>query len=124
MTAPTALFIAIVVLAGEGGEIAVTHAMKQVGEVQHFDPRSLFRILSRAFRLGWMWVGIALMAVAFFSLLALLSWADVSLVVPATASGYIVGTMGAKIFLGERVSGSRWGGVLLVSLGVALVCAG
>lgn len=124
MTARSALFIAVVVLAGTGGELALTHTMKQVGEVRQFDLRNLLRVLGRAFRLGWMWFGIGLMTVAFFSLLALLSWADVSLVVPATALSYLVGTLGAKFLLGEQVNGVRWAGVLLVCGGVALVCAG
>ncbi len=124
MTARTALCIAIVVLAGEGGNIAVTHAMKRLGEVKDFSIRGVLDALGRAFGQGWTWAGIALMAVAFFALLAVLSWADVSFVVPATASSYVVGALGAKFLLGERVSGVRWAGVVLVCIGVALVCAG
>jgi drug/metabolite transporter (DMT)-like permease len=70
-----------------------------------------------------MWLGTALAALAFFSLLALLSWAKVSFVVPATAANYIVGALGAKFLLKERVGKARWGGMLLVAAGVALVCA-
>src|SRR5262249_40658830 len=81
-TMRVALFIAIVVLGGTGGDISVSHAMKQIGEVHPLTPAVIARVLSRAFRMGWMWLGIALMAVGFFSLLALLSWADVSVVVP------------------------------------------
>lgn len=120
----TAFFLAIVVLAGTGGEIAATHAMKRIGEVRQFSPRAIAGVLGRAFRQPWMWIGIALMALAFFSLLALLSWEAVSFVVPATALSYAVGALGAKFLLGEKVSGARWAGVALVCLGVALVWAG
>lgn len=120
----TTFFIAVVVLAGTGGEIAATHAMKRIGEVKNFAPRAVLRVLGRAFRQGWMWFGIGLMALAFFSLLALLSWEDVSFVVPATALSYVVGVLGGKVLLGERVSSERWAGVLLVCVGVALVCVG
>jgi drug/metabolite transporter (DMT)-like permease len=119
----TFLFLAIVVLSGTGGDIAVTHAMKRIGEVKRFSPRALLRLLWRVLQSGWIWLGIALMTVAFFSLLALLSWADVSFVVPATAANYIVGAVGAKFLLKERVSRTRWAGLLLVAAGVALVCA-
>src|SRR5262245_40181530 len=85
VTMRVVLFIAIVVLAGTGGDLAVSYAMKQIGDVHPLTPLTIFRSLSRAFRMGWLWIGIALMATGFFSLLALLSWADVSLVVPATA---------------------------------------
>lgn len=119
-----ALFLAFVIFSGTGGEICVTHAMKRVGEVDNFAPRTLLRVLRRAFRVGWMWLGIALMALAFYAFLALLSWAPVSFVIPASALSYGVGALGAKFLLGERVSGTRWAGVLLVCLGVALAWAG
>ena len=101
----------------------MTHGMKQIGEVKDFAPRAVLGVFGRAFRMGWLWLGITLMTLAFLSLLALLSWANVSFVVPATALNYVVGTLGAKILLGERVGRTRWAGVLLVSLGVAIVCA-
>jgi drug/metabolite transporter (DMT)-like permease len=116
-----ALFIAIVVLVGTSGDIAVSHAMKQIGAVHPLTPAVIFRALGRAFRMGWIWIGIALMAVGFFSLLALLSWADVSVVVPATALSYVTGAFGAKFLLHEDVAPVRWAGVLLVCLGVALI---
>jgi drug/metabolite transporter (DMT)-like permease len=123
MTLRTALFIGIIVLTSQGGDIALSFAMKKIGEVKNFGPRSLLKTLRRAFQIGWMWVGIGLMAIAFFSLLALLSWANVSLVVPATASSYLVGALGAQFLLGERLNKVRWAGVVIVCIGVALVCA-
>jgi len=119
-----ALFIAIVVLAGTGGEIAVSHVMKRIGEVHSFHLAVVLKALGRAFRMGWMWLGIALMTAGFFSLLALLSWEDVSFVVPVTACSYIVGALGSRFLLGEHVSAARWAGVLLVCFGVALVWIG
>jgi drug/metabolite transporter (DMT)-like permease len=119
----TFMFLAIVVFSGTGGEIAVTHAMKQIGEVKNFSPRALLGVLWRALKSRWMWLGIVLMTVAFFSLLALLTWAEVSFVVPATAANYVVGAVGARFLLKERVSQARWAGLLLVAAGVALVCA-
>jgi len=120
----TALFVAIVIFASTGGEIAVTHAMKQHGEVHDFAPRAILGVIGRAFRQGWMWFGFLLMVVSFFALLALLSWENVSFVIPATALSYAVGALGAKFLLGEQVNRVRWAGVLLVCLGVALVWAG
>src|SRR5262245_22351007 len=115
------LFIAIVVLGGTAGDISVSHAMKQIGDIETLRPRTICQALGRAFRMGWMWLGIAMMAVAFFSLLALLSWADVSIVVPATALSYVAAAFGAKFLLHENVAPLRWAGVLLVCAGVALV---
>ena len=122
MTAQTALFIAIIVVAGQLGDISLSLAMKTVGEIKRFTPLNVLRFLGRAFRVKWLWIGVGLMAVAFFSLLALLSWANVSLVVPATAASYAVGAMGAQFLLGEHVNRERWIGVIIVCIGVALVC--
>lgn len=118
------LLLCVVVLAGTAGEVAVTRAMKQIGEVRQFHPRALLRVLGRALRISWMWIGLGLLAMAFFSLLALLSWENVSFVVPLTALSYVVGALMAKIFLGEEVDQIRWMGVLLVVVGVVLVWVG
>jgi drug/metabolite transporter (DMT)-like permease len=81
-------------------------------------------MLGRVVRQPWFWSGIALMTVSFFALLALLAREELSVAVPATALSYVVGTLGAKFLLGERVSPMRWFGVLLVCVGVALASLG
>lgn len=113
-----------VIGAGTGGELCVARAMKAVGEVKDFSPAALLRLIPRALRVPWMWAGLALMSTAFFSLLAVLSTENVSLVVPVTALSYGAGALGGKFFLGEQVTPRRWAGVLLVCAGVALVILG
>jgi drug/metabolite transporter (DMT)-like permease len=117
------LFVLIVV-SGTGGELCVSRAMKQVGEVKDFRPQAIIRVILRALRVGWMWAGVSMMAIAFFSLLGALSFLNVSFVVPVTALSYVAGALGAVFFLRERVSRRRWLGVFLVSLGVTLVFLG
>jgi len=117
------LFLFIVV-AGTSGELCVSRAMKTLGEVTDFRPASLVRVLFGALRIGWMWAGLLLMAVAFFALLGALSLENVSFVVPVTALSYAAGTLGGKVFLGERVTARRWAGVILVCIGVTLVIIG
>jgi drug/metabolite transporter (DMT)-like permease len=119
-----ALLLFLVVASGTGGEICVTRAMKHVGEVTDFMPLALVRVILRTMRVTWMWIGIAMMALAFFSLLAVLSIENVSFVVPVTALNYAAGALGGKFFLGERVTRRRWAGVLLVCIGVTLVWLG
>jgi drug/metabolite transporter (DMT)-like permease len=114
----------LIIGAGTGGELCVARAMKAVGEVKDFRPAALLRLIPRVLRVPWMWAGVALMATAFFSLLAVLSRENVSLVVPVTALSYGAGALGGKFFLGEQVTRRRWAGVLLVCLGVALVVIG
>jgi len=104
--------------------MCVSRAMKSVGEVTDFRPRSIVRVFARAMKVPWMWIGVAMMALGFFSLLGLLSIANVSFVYPASALSYVVGALGGKFFLGENVTKQRWAGVLLVALGVILVVVG
>ncbi len=119
-----ALLLFLVVVSGTGGEICVTRAMKRVGEVTDFRPLALVRVIFRAMKVTWMWIGVAMMALAFFSLLAVLSIENVSFVVPVTALNYAAGALGGKFFLGERVTPRRWAGVLIVCIGVTLVWLG
>lgn len=119
-----ALLLFLVVVSGTGGEICVTRAMKRVGEVTDFRPSAVIRVILRAMKVPWMWIGISMMALAFFSLLAVLSIENVSFVVPVTALNYAAGALGGKFFLGERVTPRRWAGVLIVCVGVTLVWLG
>lgn len=115
------LLLFLIVGAGTGGELCVSHAMKSVGEVHDFRPAELARFAWRAAHVGRVWIGIALMTLAFFSLLAMLSMENVTFVVPITALSYAAGSIGATLFLREHVSRQRWAGVLIVCLGVTLV---
>jgi uncharacterized membrane protein len=114
----------LIVIAGTSGELCISRAMKTVGEVRDFRPAAVFRVMVRAMHVGWMWLGLLLSIIAFLSLLGALSIANVSFVVPVTAISYAAGTLGGKLFLGERVSLQRWIGVALVCIGVTLVFIG
>jgi drug/metabolite transporter (DMT)-like permease len=118
------IFYLLIVFSGTCGEMCVSRAMKTIGEVTDFRPSAIARVVGRAMKVPWMWLGITLMAIAFFSLLGMLSVANISFVFPATSLSYAVGTLGGKLFLGERVTPQRWAGVLLVCVGVALVVIG
>jgi drug/metabolite transporter (DMT)-like permease len=114
------LFVMITVV-GTLGELCLGRAMKQTGELERLHPGHAASLLWRALRVKWIWIGVSMMAIAFFSLLLLLSFESVSFVVPVTALSYLVGALGGTFFLGERVSPQRWIGIMLVCIGVALV---
>jgi multidrug transporter EmrE-like cation transporter len=117
------LMLIFSICSGTGGEIAVTYGMKKIGGPESFRPRALLRFLWRAVRSGWVWFALPLLAASFYSLLILLSWAPISLVIPASAANYIVGVLGAKYILKEEVTARRWLGVGMVFVGVILVLA-
>ena len=113
-----------IVVFGTVGEIFVSRAMKDHGEVKNFRPKALIAVIVRALHSKWMWLGVAMMTIGFFSLLAVFSFENVSFVVPVTALSYVVGALGGSFFLGERVNLQRWIGILLVGAGVTLVLIG
>jgi drug/metabolite transporter (DMT)-like permease len=114
----------MIVVAGTGGELCVSRAMKQTGEVKDFRPTAIAKVILRALSNRWMLFGVGLMTMAFFSLLAILSIEKVSFVVPVTALSYVAGALGGRFFLGEKISASRWTGIALVCIGVTLVFLG
>jgi multidrug transporter EmrE-like cation transporter len=118
------ILFALIVLAGTGGELCVSRAMKDVGEAKSLKPNDILDVILRALRVPWMWLGVGMMATAFFALLTALSIFNVSYVVPVTALSYVAGAVGGAAFLGEHVNSERWFGVLLVAIGVTLVCLG
>ena len=115
--------ILVVVAASVTGDILVSLAMKEVGDLGHiYRERGLGSTIKAVVGNGTLWAGVFFMAVAFFSLLFALSWADVSLVAPASAAlTYIGNAVTAKLFLRENVDRRRWIAALLVAAGVALV---
>ena len=118
------IYFFMIVVAGTAGELCVSRAMKQTGEVKDFRPAAIVKVILRALRVKWMWIGVGMMTLAFFSLLAVLSFEKVSFVVPVTALSYVAGAFGGRFFLGEKISIHRWTGIVLVCIGVTLVFLG
>jgi uncharacterized membrane protein len=69
----------------------------------------------------WVDGGVLLLIVWFASQLSLLSWSDLSYVLPITAGSYVLTAVLGKVFLHEVVSVERWLGILVISVGVLLV---
>jgi len=117
----TALMIALVVLGSSIGDVLITKGMKEVGEISTLRPGALARVAKRTITNKFFLAGVFFLAISYFSFLAALSLADLSLVVPATSIGFAIKTFGAKFFLKERITLVRWAGILLVCIGVALI---
>ena len=66
-------------------------------------------------------LGVLLLIVWQLSRMALLSWADLSYVLPVTSIGYVVVALIGKVLLHEAITGRRWAGIALIVAGVALV---
>jgi len=115
--------IAVIVASSTAGDVLTARTMKEVGHVgELWREKGLWAVLKAVAGNAYFAIGIACMAVSFFSLLVALSWADVSLVGPAAASlTFITNAFAAKFFLKEDVNQHRWAAALLVACGVALL---
>jgi uncharacterized membrane protein len=114
--AKTRLWAAISVISNVAGNSALTYGMHELGAIGN-TPAALIGALFHP----WVAIGVALLIVWTFAHMALLSWADLSYVMPVTAIGYVVTAFAGKFFLGEIVSPARWTGIVLITAGVTLV---
>lgn len=116
LRAKTRLFTAITVLSNVAGNSFLTRGMQQLG-----DPgNSPLGLISALFH-PLVALGVALLIVWTLSHMALLSWADLSYVLPVTGIGYVLTAFAGKFFLGEHISAWRWSGIVLITVGVTLV---
>jgi uncharacterized membrane protein len=72
----------------------------------------------------WVASGVVLLIAWQLSRMALLSWADLSYVLPVTSIGYVLVALLGRVLLNERITPVRWAGIVLIMAGVALVSGG
>jgi uncharacterized membrane protein len=112
----TSLFTALVVFSSVAGNAFLSWGMKHVpvettlGIPEFFHP----------FLSPFVWLGIALLIVWMLSRMTLLTWADLSFVVPVTSLGYVLNVAAGALVLGEAVDAKRWIGALLIVAGSIL----
>src|SRR5262249_47793446 len=79
--------IGCIVVTATTGDILQARAMKEIGDLGALrHTRGLFTVVRRVVSSSRFMLGLLFMALAFFSLLVTLSWDDVSVVGPASAS--------------------------------------
>ncbi|MEO6182073.1 MAG: DMT family transporter [Verrucomicrobiota bacterium] len=103
------------------GVVFLSGGLKQVGEPKTICVSEMVTLIKRGATNRNLLIGIFFEAIFFGALLYLLSQRDVSLIWPLTSLGFVITAIAAKIFLNETVSPMRWGGVLLIVLGAALI---
>jgi uncharacterized membrane protein len=113
----TQIVAAIVVLSNVLGNFALGLGLRQVGKLLSWSPLAYIEALFNP----WVAVGVSLLIVWMLSRLALLSWADLTYVLPVTSVGYALIAVMGRLFLDEQVTLTRWAGIILIMAGVALV---
>lgn len=109
--------LALVLVLRPFGNLSLAWGMRHFTSVLTMSPFLYVRALFNPY----VALGIGALIFALLSRMALLSLADLSLVLPLTASGYIISTLLGKVFLSEEVTLSRWLGTVLIFGGAVLV---
>jgi uncharacterized membrane protein len=113
----TRVVTAVVVLSNVLGDSLLRHGMLQVGSMVSRPPLAYIVALFNP----WVALGVSLLVLWMLSHMALLSWADLSYVLPVTSIGYALVALSGSIFLHETVSLTRWAGIFLIVAGVVIV---
>jgi bacterial/archaeal transporter family protein len=112
----TQILVLMVIITNVLGNVSLSHGMHQVGRIVSASPLDYVR----AFANPWTILGICVLVVWMLSNLALLSRADLSFVLPVTASAYVLVALGGHFILHDHISWERWTGIALITLGVIL----
>jgi drug/metabolite transporter (DMT)-like permease len=115
--------VTAIVVTATAGDVLQSQAMKKIGDLGAVRrSQGLLQVVRRVVSSPQFMLGLLFMALAFASLLVTLSWADVSVVGPASASlTFIANALAARVFLKERVDRRRWLAAAFVAGGVALL---
>jgi drug/metabolite transporter (DMT)-like permease len=113
----TRLFAVIVVLSGALGNFFLDWGLRKSNTTLSISPIDYIVAIFDP----WVMLGVALLIVWLLSRMALLSWADLSYVLPVTAIGYVATALMGRFILAEQVTPQRWAGTFLIVLGIGFV---
>lgn len=99
------------------GNLSLAWGMKHAGENVSLNPLSFLRVMLNPAVAA----GILLLILWLLSRMTLLSWADLSFVLPLTSLGYVLAAVFGKFVLHETVSEEHWIGTVLIFLGTTIV---
>jgi drug/metabolite transporter (DMT)-like permease len=103
------------------GVVMLKKGISQIGEVKRISVAEIGRVIRNGATNGNVLAGVLFEALFFATLLILLSKSDVSFLWPLTALSFVMTTFASLFFLGEKVSGIRWAGVVFIVIGAALI---
>jgi drug/metabolite transporter (DMT)-like permease len=112
------IFIILAVLSNSVGNVFLAIGMKHMPD---FHAASILNYGASLMTNSWIVIGTALLIIWMVAQLSMLTWADLTYVLPVTAAVYIVTAILSKFFLDEHVSSIRWAGVVVISCAVLLV---
>src|SRR3990172_4433208 len=102
------LVLTVALVMEAAGLVCLRKGMIEVGEISTLNLKELFAIFLRMITNKSVVLGVFFEAIFFGLFLTLLSWGELSLILPLTALGYLVSGVFAHYFLMEHVSPLRW----------------
>jgi drug/metabolite transporter (DMT)-like permease len=111
-----ALAIAAVLL-NVGGNYFLSVGMRHIGAMVTFSLVAFLPVFANL----WILLGVFLLACWLIAQLSLLSWADLTYVLPITSSAYVLTALLGAFSLREHVSLVHWIGISLIFIGVLVV---
>ena len=115
--AKTAVVSLVVIATNVFANYALTRGLRQVGVVESWSPWPYVEAFSKP----WVAVGVIFMAVWLITRLALLSWADLTYVLPVNSFSYVLSAVVGAVYINEHVSALRWLAVSIITVGILLV---
>ena len=112
--------LGVVILKQGIDQITGQEKLRQGGEIK-VGVAAVLRLIGQGFVNPRVLLGVFFEALFFAGLLILMGHKDISFIWPLTSLSMVATTFAAILLLHERVSGLRWGGVLLIVLGSALI---
>lgn len=109
--------VLLMVLLRPLGNLSLAWGMKHAPSLLSGSVYATLLVVANPFVMG----GIVLLVLTLLIRIATLSVADLSLVLPLTAVGYVLSTALGRFVLGEAVSRTQWMGTVLICLGALLV---
>jgi multidrug transporter EmrE-like cation transporter len=103
------------------GQLTLKAAMDSVGRIGSKEVSNAGSTIARAAKEPKLWIGLVLFGISAIFWLVVLSRVPLSVAYPIVGISYVLIVLFARVFLGEHVPLSRWIGVLVVALGIAIV---
>jgi drug/metabolite transporter (DMT)-like permease len=119
----TWLMVLVMVGLNTAGDMTTARAMRRVGDFSEVRRKSgVLGVTIAVLTEPWFYLGLLAMTLSFFAMLAALSFIDLSVVIPASASlTFLLDLFGCQFFLKEHVSRRRWLSGILVLGGIILL---
>lgn len=113
----TRILTILVIITNVAGNILLSRGMHHMPDIVGFSPWPYLHAILNPFVAA----GVSILVIWMITDLALLSMADLSFVLPITATAYALIAIVAHFVLDEKVSAVRWIGIGLITAGVMLV---